>query len=123
MTQEDLQKELLQNSKYALLDLKGILEQFDLGGDHEHPAWKTVSELDEIIRKIDPQFDTVVDWSFVQKCDICDGEANFAQSPEGQLCGICDSWICNKCHDASAGLGKEPHPQVDVVCKICSKKV
>lgn len=55
-------EELLKHSIYALLDLKGILEQFDLGGDHENPAWQTVRELDEVIRKLKPDFETVVDW-------------------------------------------------------------
>ena len=54
-------------------------------------------------------------------CEICGNDANFDKSPEGQLCGVCDLWICNDCHDAKAGCGNEPYKEEDVVCKVCSK--
>jgi len=47
-------------------------------------------------------------------CDQCSAVANFDESPEGQRCGGCDQWICNKCQDCNAGLGNEPHPEQDV---------
>ena len=44
-------------------------------------------------------------------CEICGKDANFDKSPEGQLCGVCDLWICNDCHDAKAGCGNEPYKE------------
>jgi len=55
-----------------------------------------------------------------KKCDQCNSEANFDTSPEGQRCGVCDDWICNGCQDCKAGLGNQPYPNEDVVCKVCS---
>ena len=112
--------QLLKHAKYALLDLKGVLEQLDLSGDHEHEAWETVKELDNAILQIDPNFQTVVDWGN-RTCEQCNGVANFYTSPEGQLCGVCGQWICNNCQDCSVGLGKEPFSDEDVVCKSCSQ--
>ena len=54
-------------------------------------------------------------------CDQCSAVANFDESPEGQRCGGCDQWICNNCQNCNAGLGNEPYPEQDVVCKSCSK--
>ena len=114
-------EQLLQQSKYALLDLKWALEQYDVSGDHEIPAWQTVKELNEIVCKLDPNFESVVDWE-PMTCELCGNEARLDESPEGQLCGVCDQWICKDCQDCKAGLGNEPHKEQDVVCKLCSGK-
>ncbi len=113
-------EKLLQLAKYALLDLKGVLEQFEVSGDHENQAWKTVTELDALIKELDPEWETVVDFE-PSACAKCGGEANFDFSPEGQRCGVCDDWICNACQDCNAGLGNKPYPEQDVVCKSCAK--
>ena len=100
---------LLLQAKYALLDLKEMLER----SDHGSLAWRTVKELDKAIRNIDPDYESVLEFG-AGTCDFCGGEANFDSSPEGQRCGVCDDWICNNCQDCSAGLGNKPFPEQDV---------
>lgn len=53
---------LLQQAKYAALDLKWALNHVDQSGDYSHPAWETLIELDDAIQVLDPTWQTVVDW-------------------------------------------------------------
>jgi hypothetical protein len=54
--------ELLQQCKYAALDLRWALSELNTTGDHSGQAWDTLKELDEMIKKHDPNWETVVDW-------------------------------------------------------------
>jgi hypothetical protein len=56
-----LMAKLLEHSKYALLDLKYALSELEVSGDRENPAWKTVDELDAIVKQLDPEWQSVVD--------------------------------------------------------------
>ncbi len=44
--------DLLQACKCALADLKGMMPEFEVSGDRRHPAWTTIEELRNIIRKV-----------------------------------------------------------------------
>lgn len=54
--------ELLQQAKYAALDLRWAMSELDRSGDYKQPAWGTLVDLDAVIRSHDPTWQTVVDW-------------------------------------------------------------
>lgn len=56
------QNEILQQCKYAALDLKWALTELNTSGDRSHPAWETLKELDDMIKKHNPTWESVVDW-------------------------------------------------------------
>jgi hypothetical protein len=61
----------------------------------------------------------------VDKCSKCGCHAGLQTSPEGECCGICGSWICTNCSDASVSLRVFILPNgeriaEDVICKDCS---
>ena len=43
--------DLLAAARCALADLEGILPEYDLTGESEHPAWKTIEELQAAINQ------------------------------------------------------------------------
>ena len=63
-----------------------------------------------------------------EKCDKCENFAGFETSPEGQMCGVCETWVCNDCCDNQVNLMKFVLPDgreisEDVICKDCSKEL
>lgn len=56
------QNEILEQCKLAALDLRWTLGEVDTSGEYSHPAWKTLKELDDMIKKHNPTWESVVDW-------------------------------------------------------------
>ena len=48
------------------------------------------------------------------RCDNCGEFAGFEESPEGQVCDVCDRWLCDNCISwANSGYLH------DFICKEC----
>lgn len=63
-----------------------------------------------------------------EKCEKCGKFAGFETSPEGQMCGICEEWICSDCSDNQVNLMKFVLPDgkeiaEDVICNECSERL
>jgi len=45
--------ELVHLLNCAIADLEGILPEYDPSGDKQHPAWKTLDELKNMVKQLD----------------------------------------------------------------------
>lgn len=63
-----------------------------------------------------------------ETCAICNGHAGLETSPEGSVCEICDTWICDthvdyaymrELHENARAYGQE-YEGVDPICTNCS---
>ena len=57
-------------------------------------------------------------------CEICGAKTSFerkdiSQPREGEVCSLCEKWVCPNCVDHKKCL--QPPNNYDVVCNECSK--
>ena len=52
-------------------------------------------------------------------CDYCGGFAGFEDAPTGQVCDLCDCWVCDDCTDWSIDV-RHQFPDLDNVCCFCA---
>lgn len=58
-------------------------------------------------------------------CEICGNKTSFERKDiskprEGDVCGVCDRWVCPDCIDWSQCL--QPPLNLDVICKECENR-
>lgn len=54
-------------------------------------------------------------------CEECSGFAGFEKSPEGQVCDICDRWLCDDCINWSIDIRHDKRfSHCEYVCLTCS---
>ena len=61
----------------------------------------------------------------MRTCEICGAETSFerkdeSQPREGEICSLCEKWVCPDCVVHSECL--QPPDHLDVICKECSKE-
>jgi len=61
----------------------------------------------------------------MRSCEICGNKTSFerkdiTQPREGEVCGICNQWVCNDC--VVWDECQQPPLNLDVICKGCKNK-